>query len=142
MNEPRILVDTAAWLAFFHRRDQHHDNALAFFRHLRGRRTELVVTNLILAELHVHLLRVLGPRGAADYLERVKSDPVVTEIYANEDLQKIALGDWIRRFQDQSFTLTDAVSFAVMRARRIREAFSFDRHFEVAGFRRVPALGR
>jgi predicted nucleic acid-binding protein len=29
----------------------------------------------------------------------------------------------------------DAVSFEVMRRRRIEAAFAFDRHFETAGFR-------
>jgi hypothetical protein len=53
-------------------------------------------------------------------------------------VQAAALADWIRRFDDQPFTLTDAASFAVMRARRIRVAFTFDRHFGVAGFEVVP----
>ena len=40
----------------------------------------------------------------------------------------------LQRFSDRALSLTDAVSFAVMDARGIREAFTFDRDFEDAGF--------
>lgn len=47
--------------------------------------------------------------------------------------------DWIDRHEDQSFTVTDAVSFVVMADRGIREALALDRHFSTAGFVRLPA---
>ena len=38
------------------------------------------------------------------------------------------------RYPDQDWTLCDAVSFAVLEARRIRTAFTFDHHFrQMAG---------
>ena len=54
------------------------------------------------------------------------------------DLRATALADWIHRVADQAVTLTDAVSFAVMRAARITTAFTFDQHFRTAGFEVVP----
>ena len=68
----------------------------------------------------------------------MKADALVEEVFADRDLQAAALADWLRKFDDQLFTLTDAVSFAVMRARRMPEAFTFDRHFTVAGFTARP----
>lgn len=138
MTDPRVLVDTGAWLAAFHRQDQYHAEAAAELRRLRGARVPLLVTDLILAELHLHLLHGLGAVRAADHLGRLKADPLIEEVYADQALQESALRDWIRRFADQLFTLTDAVSFALMRARGIRTAFTFDRHFSVAGFRMLP----
>jgi len=46
--------------------------------------------------------------------------------------------EWLERFDDQDFSLTDAVSFAVMTKRGIREALALDRHFCVAGFSVLP----
>ena len=46
--------------------------------------------------------------------------------------------DWIDRFEDQTFSLTDAVSFAIMTERRITTALALDRHFRVAGFEVAP----
>lgn len=105
---------------------------------MRRERAPLVVTNLILAELHLHLVHGLGPGRAAEHLETLKSDPLIDEVFADQELQAAALGDRIRRFDDQAFSLTDAVSFALMRSRRMPAAFTFDRHFSVAGFRTVP----
>jgi hypothetical protein len=137
-----VLVDTGAWLAVFHRRDQYHAPAAAELRRLRAARARLVVTNLILAELHLHLVYGLGPRRAADHLETLKSDPLIDEVFADQDLQDAALADWLRRFDDHAFSFTDAVSFALMRARRVPTAFTFDRHFTIAGFRTVPTSPR
>ncbi|MGH7545405.1 MAG: type II toxin-antitoxin system VapC family toxin [Gemmatimonadota bacterium] len=134
-------MDTGAWLAGFHRRDQYHAPALALFRELRERRSELVVTDLVLAELHAHLVRAVGPVSAAGFLETTKSNALVREVYADEELQQAAFADWLLRFDDQPFTFTDAVSFAVMRARGIGTAFTFDRHFAVAGFDVWPPAG-
>jgi hypothetical protein len=125
-------------LAAFHRRDQYHAHAAAELRRLREARATLVVTDLILAETHLHLLHALGPARAAAYLGTLKADPAIEEVHTTASVQRSAMGDWIRRFSDQPFTLTDAVSFAVMTDRRIDSAFTFDSHFTVAGFRVLP----
>lgn len=140
MSGQAVLVDTGAWLAVFHPRDQYHAPAAAELRRLRVARSRMVVTDLILAELHLHLLYGLGPGRAADALEVLKSDPLIEEVLVDRELQGAALADWIRRFEDQAFSLTDAVSFALMTARRMPAAFTFDRHFTVAGFRTLPKV--
>ena len=40
----------------------------------------------------------------------------------------------IRQYEDKSFSLTDATSFAVMERLRISYAFTFDRNFAQYGF--------
>ena len=62
-------------------------------------------------------------------------------MFVDPDLQDAAIDNWIHRFDDQKFTLTDAVSFAVMDENRITTAFTFDAHFTVAGFRSLPGDG-
>ncbi|MBI4501508.1 MAG: type II toxin-antitoxin system VapC family toxin [Gemmatimonadetes bacterium] len=136
----RLLVDTGAWLAIFHPRDQFHQPASAYLRQLRAEHVPLLVTDLILAELHLHLVRGLGPQRAMGHLDALKSDPLVEEVFVDHELEASAVTDWLRKYDDQPFTLTDAVSFAVMRARRVSGAFTFDRHFSVAGFATVPVL--
>lgn len=97
-----------------------------------------MVTDLILAETHLHVLYALGPVRAADHLGTLETDPSIEEVHMNATLQRSALSQWIRRFSDQAFTLTDAVSFAVVRERGIDSAFSFDDHFRIAGFDLLP----
>lgn len=138
MKARRVLVDTGAWLAAFHRRDQDHLQAATILRQLRSERTRLVVTDLVLAELHLHLLHGFGCHRAAQHAEAIVSDPLVEEIFVDRELQTAAFDNWIHRFDDQDFTFTDAVSFAVMEAGRMATAFTFDVHFSVAGFRMLP----
>lgn len=142
MSDRLVLADTGAWLAFFHRGDQYHEAAASQFRSLRERRAELMVTDLILAELHLHLLRGFGPVVAREYLKAVKSDPLVLEVFTDAALQRAAVSDWLERFEDQPFSFTDAVSFAVMTDRGITTAFTFDEHFDIARFQRVPTTKR
>lgn len=142
MTKFRLLVDTGAWLAAFNRRDQYHTAAAGELRRLRDKRVPLIVTNLILAELHLHLLYGLGAQRAAGHLGTLKTDPMIEEVFADRAVQESALADWIERFSDQPFSFTDAVSFAVMRSLGIRSAFTFDHHFAVAGFRTLPEKRR
>jgi len=62
-------------------------------------------------------------------------------VASTSDLERAALRDWLEPFDDQTFSLTDAVSFAVMAERGITEALALDRHFLAAGFRTVPLSG-
>ena len=98
-----------------------------------------MVTDLILAELHLHLLHTMGPARAAEHLETLLADPLTDEVFTDRALQAAAFSDWIHRFGNQAFTLTDAVSFAAMRSHGITVAFTFDRDFVIAGFQTLPS---
>jgi predicted nucleic acid-binding protein len=57
---------------------------------------------------------------------------------SSSDYEEAAVTDWLERFDDQACSFTDAVSFAVMSDRGVREALALDHHFAVAGFVVVP----
>jgi hypothetical protein len=97
----------------------------------------VVTTNLVVAETHALLLRRGGREPALRFLREVRSDPILVET-SSPDLEGRAIADWLDRYEDQSFTLTDAVSFVVMADRGIHEALALDRHFSTAGFVRLP----
>lgn len=42
------------------------------------------------------------------------------------------------KYSDQSVSFTDCISFVLMRTRKIKRVFSFDRHFEILGFDLLP----
>jgi predicted nucleic acid-binding protein len=92
----------------------------------------------VLAELHGHLLRRVEPPRARAVVEELLRDPVVEWHDATAAMIRAAIERWMVRFGDQRFSLTDAVTFEVMRREKIHTAFAFDQDFVTAGFRLLP----
>jgi predicted nucleic acid-binding protein len=136
--EPKtLLVDTSAWYALADRSDQHHDTAVAVYPGLLRKRRYLTTTNLIIAETYTLIRRAIGQAAAISFLSNISASPRVMKLYSDRTLEEAAEGI-LRKYQDQDFSFTDAVSFAIMQRGRIAEAFAFDRHFKTAGFGLIP----
>jgi predicted nucleic acid-binding protein len=133
-----LFVDTSAWypLADAGHVD-HADIADVLSERIRDG-ARLVTTNLVVAETHALLLRRGGREPALRFLREVRSDRVLVET-STAAIERRAVDEWLGRYQDQLFTLVDAVSFVVMTDRGIREVVALDRHFATAGFVRLPA---
>jgi uncharacterized protein len=130
----RAAIDTGALLALASSRDQYHRRAVSAEAKFRRKGGQWIGTTLVLAELHGHLLRRLDPRAARRVLAAVTADPVYEWHDATLDLVRAGTDRWISGYPDQRFSLTDAVTFELMRRERITHAFAFDRDFVTAGF--------
>lgn len=114
----------------------HRHVAQALERRVRAG-ARVVTSNLVVAETHALLLRRVGRMAALQFVRTVAEPPNLV-VSSSADLEAAAVADWLERFDDQEFSLTDAVSCAIMRERRIPEALALDRHFRVAGFGLTP----
>jgi predicted nucleic acid-binding protein len=130
----RALVDTGALIALRRRKDQYHTRAVDIAERHLASGGQFVGTTLILAELHSHLLYLRGPVEARIAVSSLLEDPVHDWLPVSRDLEREAVGRWLARFSDQAVSLIDAVSFEVMRRNKVTHAFTFDRHFVIAGF--------
>ena len=83
------------------------------------------------------MLRRTSRKVALTFVREVRRSPNIV-ISSSPDYEESAITDWLDKFDDQDFSFTDAVSFAVMSDRGIREALAIDHHFTVAGFTVVP----
>jgi uncharacterized protein len=128
-----VFVDSGAWIALFRAGDSNHLAADTMLRSAITKRTPLLTTNLVVAEVHRFILHRIGIRPASIAIERIAMSQHVRTIFATAAHDREARR-WLSRFADQRFTYTDAVSFAVMKAAALHTAMTFDRDFAVAGF--------
>ena len=128
-----IFVDTGAFLARYLKRDQYFDRAQSQWSTIRKEAIPLVTTNLILVETATLLSR----RNSADVaVKRIRSiyQSGSFMIHYSSRKDEIAGLDLMVHYRGHDISLTDGISFAVMKGLGITRAFSFDRHFAIAGF--------
>lgn len=128
-----LFVDTSAWYPLVVSAHPDHGPVAKVLREQVAAGVRVVTTNLVIAETQALLMRRVGRAVALTFAQRVRQPPNLV-ITSSEALEAQAIEQWLARFTDQSFSLCDAVSFAVMSGRRIEEALTLDRHFAVAGF--------
>ena len=128
-----FFVDTSAWYPLIVAKHPDHTSLSSALRALIRNHRRLVTTNLVVAETHALLLRRIGRATALTFLQTVGESPNIV-VRSSRELEAAAERDWLIRYDDQDFSFADAVSFAVMTERGIREALTLDHHFVVAGF--------
>lgn len=133
-----LFLDTSAWFPALASWHPLHSSLAAILSQAVGEGGRPVTSNLVVAETHALLLRRSGRKAAVGFLREV-SAPLIVVVSSTPELEGRALREWIERYDDQDFSLADAVSFAVMDERGIEEALTLDHHFRVAGFRTRPA---
>lgn len=129
-----IFVDTSAWIALADENDNWHQDAPKIYLGLLQDYQRLVTTNLIIAESHIALRQRLGFGVSMDFVVRVRSGTRLLRIHSTEELE-IQAEAILERYADQDFSYADAVSFAVMHERGIKDVFTYDHHFRAMGFR-------
>ncbi len=137
MENNTLFVDTGAWFALADKSDQYHLQAVKVFPKLLSCCHHLTTTNLVIAETYILIRHAIGHQPAIRFLKNIAASPRIVKIYSDRALEEAA-EDILEKYQDQAFSYTDAVSFALMKQYNIMEAFSFDQHFVIAGFKLTP----
>ena len=129
-----IFVDTGAFLGRYLVNDQHHAEAVSLWEKVRADRERCVTSNLVLSETITLLGRRASHKFAAEKAKLIYASSNF-EIMRPTDKDEHNALQWFDKFADQEVSFTDCVSFALMRKARLQGAFSFDQHFERAGFK-------
>jgi predicted nucleic acid-binding protein len=129
-----VLWDSSAILALLDADDADHARAVAVAHDIASERRPSFITNYIEAETHALLLRKLGRSIAREWL--LTGGLTVVQAFPTEEQKAKEI---LARHTDKDWTLCDAISFAVLGARHVTRAFSFDDHFRQYG--RIQVLG-
>lgn len=129
-----VFVDTAAWLAIVNKSDELHQTALQVKKNLTENNVGLTTTDFVVIETANSLSRLPMRRLATELIEFIMYSGLVGLVKANHDLIERACNLYKSR-TDKEWSLTDCISFVVMKQNRIKDALTNDHHFEQSGFK-------
>lgn len=130
----RFFLDTGFVIARFNRRDQYHDKAKELAGIISAGQ-ELWTTDAILLEIAAAFSHPSQRPIALSLWDQFHGGSVryrVVEAAGSRLAQAVEL---FRDRADQSWSLTDCLSFVVMNEQQLSDALSADHHFQQAGFR-------
>ena len=125
-----LFVDTVYWLALMNPNDAWHRHALDWAARISE---PLVTTDAVLTEVADAFCRVDRRRWAVEAIRNVQADPEITSVPGSVDLFTRALDLYSSR-PDKDWSLTDCISFVVMKDQGLQRALTADLHFGQAGF--------
>jgi uncharacterized protein len=127
---PAVFGDTFYFLALLNEKDDQQERALAVSNSLRA---PIVTTAWIMMELADGLADTPGRSLFRPFQDQFQSSPRGVVIPFSHALFERGVELYDQR-PDKEWSLTDCISFIVMKDRGITEALTGDHHFEQAGF--------
>lgn len=128
-----IFIDTGAFLAKFLAKDQFHSRCLEIWDELSFSKNKLFTSNFIIDETLTLISRRAGYQFAVDKAFTFYSSKILTILRPNLNDEIRAL-HFFTKFAPLRVSFTDSISFALMENYSLQKVFSFDKHFEIAGF--------
>ena len=125
-----VFADTFYFLALLDERDSGHISAVAASRIRRP----IVTTEFILLEVADGCARAEDHDDFLALLEGMRNNPRFTIVPLSSALLQQGI-EHFARHKDKDWSLTDCISFVVMKEQGILEALTADRNFEQAGFK-------
>jgi predicted nucleic acid-binding protein len=131
------FADTSYWLALELNSDQNHQTALTHWQNLVKTSFQIVTTSYIFDETVTYLNSRNHHEKAVEVGENILLSPSIELIHVNESL---FFEGWtmFQKHQDKRYSLTDCISFVVMKQSELETALTFDKHFVQAGFKIEP----
>lgn len=129
-----LFVDASAWVALIDARDGCHRPARDLWHALLEDRRSFLTSDYVLDEAYALLRRRRNGLAMAKALhERLGASRLIEVQEIGADLREAAWEIFVA-YADQVLSFTDCTSFALMRERRLLDAFTFDGDFRGAGF--------
>jgi len=129
--------DTSYWLALELNDDQNHAAALVHWQGLVKTPFSIVTTSYVFDETITYLNSRNHHEKAVEVGENLLLSPTIELVHIDENL---FFEGWVmfQKYQDKRYSLTDCVSFLVMKQKNLDTALTFDKHFSQAGFTVEP----
>jgi hypothetical protein len=131
-----VFVDNAALVAQINKRDNLHIQAVSLNQRLVLKEKKLITHMYIIDETVAELTGRVPHPNIVGFIEDIFSSQIFDVLHVTEKHEKTAWNLYKER-QDKLWSLTDCVSFVIMKERGITDAFTSDHHFVQAGFTKL-----
>lgn len=125
----KVFADTFYFLALLNKHDEGHARAVEYAACV----DRMVTTEWVLTELADGLASSRRRDMFVRTRQELRNDADVWVVPLDMSLHEEGVNLFASR-PDKEWSLTDCISFAVMRRERLSEALTGDHHFEQAGF--------
>lgn len=136
-----IFVDTSAFIAFILQSEPRHQIAVDCFKKYLSNGSRLITIDYVLDELFTYLrcrkkvdMKIIWNFIQSSYASGIKVFGISESLFG--DALK-----FMQQYDDHFFSCTDCVSFLVMKELKIRDVFTFDNDFKIAGFNNLLEAG-
>jgi uncharacterized protein len=133
-----VFADASFYIAWMNPQDEFHSEADRLAENYFG---EIFTSEYVLMEVGNWLSRAKDKSFFVRLLDYLKEDLQTTIIPAFPELFQEGFRLFSQR-ADKDWSMTDCISFYLMKERGIYEAFASDHHFEQAGYRILLPVSR
>lgn len=126
-----VFADTSFFLASLNPDDQLHERAISVSREVTALR---LTTGFVLLEVGNALSRAVLRSRFVEFYTWLRQHPRVRIVPVSEELFHRGYELYATR-EDKDWSLTDCISFIVMRDEELQAALTHDQHFEQAGYK-------
>ena len=126
-----FFADTFYFFALLNPLDEAHRRASEFSE---SHNSPLITTAWVLTELADGLSRSFARAAFPGIVEKLRANPLHVIVPPSEGLFQAGCNLYRARL-DKKWSLTDCISFEVMREYGLTDALTADHHFEQAGFK-------
>ena len=126
-------MDTGAFVGRFLVNDQYHEAALRLWDKVERTNEICVTSGPVLVETITLVARRTSPAFAVEKARLIYRSARFKILRPGpvEELEALAVA---LKYADQRLSFTDCLSFVLMQRDGLRQAFTFDAHFPLAGF--------
>lgn len=133
----RFFLDTGFLIALESSDDQHHKAAQDFWHPFLETGTVFVTTSYVFDEVTTYFNSRAHHSKAVEVGQNLLESQAIEFIHISQNL---FMSGWeiFKKHNEKRYSLTERISFAVMKKEGLQNVLSFDRHFEQAGFQLLP----
>jgi predicted nucleic acid-binding protein len=130
MANQKTYLDTSGLFCLLVPTDARHARAVAL---MSDAQRVFYTTDWVIGETVNLMMARRRPHLAREFLRQLDRSPGIQITHGGRELFTEAK-ELLLQYEDQNFPFTDCVSFVVMRALKIHDALTADRHFAAMGF--------